>query len=72
MKRNQQKAMFAKKHRLSQAAYDTRGQLAVSPGTDMGSRLDASESTIRGYVSDGYLKRAGSGLILTKKGYDKI
>jgi hypothetical protein len=56
---------------LRKACEDSRGQFDVRPGTDIAHRLiGATESTIARYVRKGWLKKVGSGLVLTKAGYD--
>lgn len=45
---------------------------AVLPGSDLSrdiGYMNISESTIRRYVKFGWLKRVGTGLVLTREGY---
>jgi hypothetical protein len=59
-----------KKTALSKVSKNNYGYLDVSPGTDMAGRLiGISHSTIKRYLKKGWLKKVGSGLILTKSGY---
>lgn len=56
---------------LSQACRNSYGYWEVTPGTDLARQLGSvSESTIRRYVAYGWLKQIGTGLVLTKRGYE--
>ena len=54
---------------LNQAGRNSYGFYEVSPGTDMTRRLLCTENAIRTMVKRGYLKKVGSGLVLTMAGY---
>ncbi len=56
---------------LRQAFVNDFGYFDVTPGTDITKRLSflASESTIQRYISKGWIKQVGSGLVLTQEGY---
>ena len=58
---------------LQRAARNNYGYVDVTPGTDMANRLShVSESTIRKYIREGWLRKVGSGLVLTRNGYTHI
>jgi len=62
--------MKTKKTKLQTAARNNYGYIDVTPGTDMTGRFGSiSESTINKYIRLGWIKRVGSGLVLTKMGY---
>jgi len=54
---------------LDNAGRNHYGYYDVSPGTDMARRLNCSESAIKTMIRRGYLKKVGSGLVLTNAGY---
>ena len=62
---------MARKTKLRLACENSYGYLDVSVGEDIAHRLVAfaSESTIDRYIRQGYIRPVGSGLILTRKGY---
>ncbi len=62
---------MARKTKLRLACENSYGHLDISPGTDICHRLVAfaSESTINRYIRRGFIRLVGSGLILTRKGY---
>lgn len=58
------------KTKLRLACENSYGYFDATPGTDLASRLyNVSESTIRRYIRRGWLKKVGSGLVLTQAGY---
>jgi len=63
-----------RKKALRMAAENPYGFIDATPGTDMARRFIgiASESTIKKYLRLGYLKKVGSGLVLTKAGYKAL
>jgi len=54
---------------LEDACRNSYGYFDVSPGTDMARRLNVTESAIKTMVKRGYLRKVGTGLVLTKAGY---
>jgi len=55
---------------LNEVGRNDYGYYDVSPGTDMARRLmNCTESAIKTMIRRGYLKKVGSGLVLTKLGY---
>ena len=55
---------------LDEAMRNNYGYVECSPGTDMACRLlCCTESAIKTMQRRGYLKKVGSGLVLTQKGY---
>lgn len=56
---------------LQRACRNNHGHVDAYPGTDMSGRLThVSGSTIKRYIKQGWLKRVGSDLVLTRAGYD--
>ena len=59
-----------KKSILRQACENSYGYFEATPGTDLAYNLSsASKSTIKRYIANGWLKKVGSGLVLTREGY---
>jgi len=57
--------------KLYTACLNNHGFFDVAVGTDMTNRLSVSSSTINRWLNQGWLKRIGSRLVLTKKGYSE-
>ena len=59
-----------KKSILRQACENSYGYFEATPGSDLARNLsNASESTIKRYIAKGWLKKVGSGLVLTREGH---
>jgi len=54
---------------LDSACRNDYGHEDVTPGTDMAGRLTCTEHAKKEMVKRGYLKKVGTGLVLTKHGY---
>jgi hypothetical protein len=63
--------MKNRKQLFDEACRNNYGYYEVSAGTDMASRLNVSESTIRRYIAVGWLRKVGLGLVLTRDGYNQ-
>ena len=61
------------KDNLQKAGRNRYGFVDVNPGTDMARRLmHVSESTKRRYIRLGWIKKVGTGLVLTMTGYEHV
>jgi len=54
---------------LNDAGKNSYGYFDATPGTDMKRRLNCTENAIKTMVKRGYIKKVGTGLVLTSKGY---
>ena len=55
---------------LNEAGRNNYGFYEVTPGTDMARRLShLTENAIKTMIKRGYIKKVGSGLVLTQDGY---
>ena len=62
-----------KKTALRRACENSYGSFEAMPGTDLASALShVSESTIRRYIRNGWIKKVGTGLVLTRDGYQAV
>ena len=62
-----------KKTALRISCENSYGFLDATPGTDVAGRLGhVSESTIKRYIAKGWLKKVGSGLVLTHDGHAAV
>ncbi|MEN6360249.1 MAG: hypothetical protein ABFD59_09345 [Smithella sp.] len=62
-----------RKSLLRRACENNYGFLDVTPGTDIAGRLGhVSESSITKYIKNGWVKKIGSGLVLTHDGYNVL
>ena len=59
---------------LRRACENDFGYFDATPGADIATELGylASESTIKRYITEGWIKQIGSGLVLTQDGYNRI
>jgi len=56
---------------LNESMRNSYGYVETTPGTDMYSRLaHLTDNARREMVKRGYLRKVGSGLVLTKSGYN--
>ena len=55
---------------LRTACENSHGYFDATPGTDVAGGLDCTESAIKTMLRRGYLKKVGSGLVLTHAGYN--
>lgn len=58
-----------KRSLLRKACENAYGYLDATPGTDLARRLNASETTIKKYIRAGWIRKVGTGLVLTQDGY---
>ena len=65
--------MRNKRDSLQIAGRNNYGCIDCAPGTDFSGRLNhISETSIRRYIRQGWLKKTGIGLVLTQEGYAHI
>jgi hypothetical protein len=56
--------------KLYEACKNHYGYFDVTPGTDIAQRLQhLATATINRYIASGWIKKVGTGLVLTQKGY---